>query len=528
MHFFFRLVAILLLPATALLQSNSPAAEPVNSTLFAEVVFDHEPVEKGIVFDRAGAEQTIVETRGREDEAWAVQNAHGGDQGHLHTFRFEFTDDRFRSGDYESLDIEIVYLLDAFGSVRVSMETPGGVREVGKHWGVTKGNWRTRTVRVNNALLNRGVDGTADFRITGENGPLTLRSIRVTGYHSSKAVDWNRMLEVGSSKPINSTAEPVFLFRQGQSAGIRLEIRNHAKITPPLSYELRIRNDAEEAIFQNTGKVEPPGRSIAELELEFDTLDWAYGPYRAEISFFSEGGTGSPVFATHTLLGVISDAEIGKARPGEFLFGLDAGGDPTSPDGFAYYRLMGVDFLRGPGINSQEPKLAEIRERIAALYAEGVTSILVIDPPGQMKSISEQERKEQLAILVKDLEEIAREMKDKVTYYELGNEPDLPFFYPGSIESYHDSFVAMSKAIKSGNPDALVMNGGLCFFGEEGDRRAREFVAMVDMDHLDIWAYHGHGPGARAERDAYNRQVEAAKPYQKREIPYLDTETGFS
>lgn len=43
------------------------------------------------------------------------------------------------------------------------------------------------------------------------------------------------------------------------------------------------------------------------------------------------------------------------------------------------------------------------------------------------------------------------------------------------------------------------MNGGVCFAGDDGYRRAHEFLATVPADDLDGVAFHAHGPGWQSE-----------------------------
>ncbi|MEM7809018.1 MAG: hypothetical protein AAF561_12990, partial [Planctomycetota bacterium] len=124
----------------------------------------------------------------------------------------------------------------------------------------------------------------------------------------------------------------------------------------------------------------------------------------------------------------------------------------------------------------------------------------------------------------------------QIAFFELGNEPDLPFFYGDSTEQYVESYHMAFDAIRTADPErgALVMNGGLCFHTDIGDRRAREIVSLIDTDKLDVWAYHGHGPGVEAEREAYERQVHAVRDHASGDVekalakPYLETESGFN
>ncbi|MEI9997761.1 MAG: hypothetical protein WDO13_00585 [Verrucomicrobiota bacterium] len=122
----------------------------------------------------------------------------------------------------------------------------------------------------------------------------------------------------------------------------------------------------------------------------------------------------------------------------------------------------------------------------------------------------------------------------KLHFYELGNEPDLHFFYPGSMADYLAAFYSMRQAIKDGaaqaglsDKDTLVYNGGLAFVHPEGGRRSRELVALLDPTKIDAIAYHGHGPGIAAERNAWERLHDELVKDNKGGLVQVETESGL-
>lgn len=492
------------------------------------ISFGETPTEVGMSFDRGGVKPTTFQRGGGTEEAWIATDPFGKGKSWQRSFRFAINDKDFLDGGRRSIDIEVTYMLNAWGGVHVMVDTEDGPQEVANLWGDCRGKWKTQTVRLDNAHLSNAVEGSFSIKLSGDNGPLALRRVRVVGYDPKEDVRWDRMLQVAEASPIASAHEPLFVFHAGKQVGLRYTITNHADIPVAMDRQLTIRDVAESQVHQSRQTVELPARSTTPLDLTFDTTDWPLGPYTAKVDLSpASSDQGGHSFTFSTLLGVVSPTQLGKARPGEFQFGLDAGSRPSSDEGLAFYDLMGVDLLRSGVDDSRELKIGEIRSAYEKLKARGVSAMLVADPPGQMEKIDEDTRLERLAQKTAHLERLARTLAPLITYYELGNEPDLPFFYPGSIESYTDSFHQMSDAIRRGNPDAIVMNGGLCFFGEDGNRRAREFIELVDMSKLDAWAFHGHGEGGKAERDAYMRQLEATKPLGKHNVPFIDTETGM-
>ena len=123
--------------------------------------------------------------------------------------------------------------------------------------------------------------------------------------------------------------------------------------------------------------------------------------------------------------------------------------------------------------------------------------------------------------------QIARRFPNSL-FYELGNEPDLDFFYRGTIDEYIAGMVMVRDAIKAANSKAVVMNGGLSFAGEMGDRRSREFCRKSHGINWIAVAYHGHGPLAEAERTAHDRATRAARQFGKTGKPFIETESGVA
>ena len=274
------------------------------------------------------------------------------------------------------------------------------------------------------------------------------------------------------------------------------------------------------------------------MSLAFDTTGWPLGPYDGRLELFLNDQGTNPICTRAVRLGVVSTARLEKARPGEFLYGLDPANSgfvsTHGPDAFAYYRLMGVDILRNIWDKGMPETVENAGQALKELAAEGVQGMIMTDPP---KSPNPDTRARQLLEKETLLKEIARRYAGrgpgKLRYFELGNEPDLPDFYPRPISEYLESYNGMYEAIKAGakskglaDDDTVVMNGGLSFANKEADRRAREFLDLVNIQKMDAIAYHGHGPGIGAERKAYERVYAAANSAKKGGKAYEETESG--
>lgn len=105
----------------------------------------------------------------------------------------------------------------------------------------------------------------------------------------------------------------------------------------------------------------------------------------------------------------------------------------------------------------------------------------------------------------KFVSEVAKRYKGKVQYYEIWNEPDLPFF-KGSAEQYFELMKTAYIEIKAVDPDAIVMTGG---FGTikhpHNNPKVLDLVLKEGQDYFDYLAYHKHSKflGLRDEVENY-------------------------
>lgn len=329
-----------------------------------------------------------------------------------------------------------------------------------------------------------------------------------------------------------ATPGGVFLFPRTPDQKIRLTIAGSEEAPRSLQYQCTVVGYDDQARFHSKGDLSLSPSAPAQLSLTFDPSKWPLGPYEARLDLIS----GGKLILTHTMhMGIITSTPLQKARQGEFLYGLDPANNdiyPThTPVAFAYYRLMGVDLLRNL-YEKRAPRTVEyVGQSLRELEGEGLLGMIMCDPP---KSPDPEKRAAELKKKAAYLEELAQYYAGrgpgKLTYFELGNEPDLPHFYPLPIEEYLAPMVTMYGAIKKGadGKETVVMNGGLSFAGMEGDRRSREFLRLVDAAKLDAIAYHGHGLGIEAERSAFERVREAAAQGGKTALPFIQTESGYS
>jgi hypothetical protein len=511
-----------------------------------EVVFDKAPIERGLSFDRSNVRATTVKLGNVESPAWVADSSIEPSMGWMRSFRFKVTDPKFQKGNRPSVDVEVTYHMPGGNGWSLKADAREGGRQFGGGGGNTN-NWRTEKIRLDGAFFGArdhkstdklAVDG-FDLRLDAVNSSFFLKSIKITGYDPKENVDWARMLK--TERPQAQTPGAIFAFGRAARHEINVPLQNMAQIARPLFYRFDVAGYDDKTRHTSSGQISLPASSTQPLKLAFDNRTWPLGPYDARLSLFLKQGDAAPVYTRNIRLGVVSDTVLPKAREGEFLFGLDAANtyifDTQSPNGFAFYRLMGVDILRDLHRKNDGPQDVEaIGRSLERLKAEKLRGMLMFDPP---RDTDEARRVAETAKYAARLREIARRFAGRgpgqIQFWELGNEPDLKGFYPGTMQQYAASFAEMRAAVKAGAAekglkpeDTIVLNGGLSFAGPEGESRSREFLKLIDNGFLDAIAYHGHGKGGESERENLNRVRDAAQKGGKTATRFVETESGFS
>ncbi len=523
-----------------LLYFQKPAGQEFSGDV-AEIVFNQEPRENGLTFDRNGMMFANIEGK----DAWMSTATQLAQMLWTKDLNLTFTNKAFRNGNMPVVDIEAVVRLNTWAGIAAYADTDRGSVQGGMTWGASS-NWRTLGFRLDDAYFgardhhspeNQLRSDGYDLRIFGANEPLYVHRVTVRGYDRTGNIDWRRMTRTERPRGVDTYSDTgILMFPAGKEARLELPITNLALEPNTVLYSFQVFDDDANVLAERSAEVTLPADQETQIPLTFDTTGWPLGAHRyayrvdrPEASLRLAGIEGH--------LGVYREGKIAKAADGEFMFGLQQTGDPLETRNAAWLDLMGVDILRG-GLNTHtqiDDSRAIADRTYDALFQRGYRVMPMVDPPlpGSPMEYAEEgmDPKKRAAALSKKiafLEEFARDYADTITYYELGNEPDLPFFYPGPVEEYVDSFKQMRAAVKKGNPDAVVMTGGLCFHGEEGVQRANRIIELLGSDGVDAWAYHSHGPGYEAQRNGWERQHQATEPYGTENLPFIDTETGMA
>jgi hypothetical protein len=491
-----------------------------------ELSFADEPIERGLQLGREGGELVTLEVDGRTSRAWASHSSPTTPgMGWMRSVRLRVTDPAFQNGGMPVCDVEIEYLLDAWSGVEVFADTHrGGVRVAGG-WGGDR-RWKTLRFQLDDARFARGDTGDGsrlnsnahDLIIYGANAPLHIRAVRIRGYDLDHDPDYRRLLRL-DGYTTGESAE-LMLFQPDRQPAVRYSVTNLARKPLDATYRWALRHRNGQLLARGEQDVTLDAASQTDMPVTLDTTGLAYGVYSLTFELMRRGDT-EPILQRESYLGVIDGRAVPKAEPGEFLYGLDVTLGPAygSSELLQWTRHMGVDIIRhgfGPGT------VEEVIRHLPTYEDFGLQVLFMCDPPKDQNR-----RAEELPGVLDKLESIASRFP-QIRYYELGNEPDLTFFYPGPIAHYVEDYHQMYDAIKRGNPDAVVMNGGLCFAGADATRRAEEFVRLVDPDRIDAFAYHGHGPGAAAEREALERMRAVAERHGKGHLPLIETESGVA
>jgi hypothetical protein len=96
---------------------------------------------------------------------------------------------------------------------------------------------------------------------------------------------------------------------------------------------------------------------------------------------------------------------------------------------------------------------------------------------------------------------VAERYRGRVRLYEIWNEPDISYFL-GTTEEYLEVIEAAHRVIKSVDPDAIVISGGMASI--EHRHAKLDLFDRLFTDHADTYdwfGYHRHGPFHHFERD---------------------------
>ncbi len=104
------------------------------------------------------------------------------------------------------------------------------------------------------------------------------------------------------------------------------------------------------------------------------------------------------------------------------------------------------------------------------------------------------------------VEESVRHYAGRVTYWEIGNEPDLRFYWRATAAEYARVLAAAHRAAKRADPKAMIVFGGLSLGGTAGNIDPTFFEKVLDdrdnpgRTSFDVASYHHYGPPAEAKK----------------------------
>lgn len=518
-------IVSLVTPSTA--RGAAPAQADKPRQPDAWITFDKEPIEHGMKFERQGVQAGQVQTPdGKAVNVWWAQNGSAPNVPWARSFLINFTDPSLRDGKQPVMDIEIEYRQAFDSPVELRIDAEKGSRNLGGGWG------RNENIQVMKLTIDDGFFGARqhgnkpedmhtdgyDLRINSFGTDFCLRSIKVYKYDLDKKPDYKRLVRFQGAETDNE----LFIFKPGSDKNeVRYAFRNLANKTAPLRFRHTLLDLNDKVVLEQNDRFILKNRATDQIKVNIDTRKLKLGAYRTRLQVMEKED--QVIFDRTGGFAVFDATEVPRAKPGEFLFGLDLMNGPFygATRLLKWSQFMGVDIVRH-GFASQDD-VNEVASHIAEFEKYGLQNMFMCDPPKDQGN-----RTQQLPGKLDALRTIASRFP-QIKYYELGNEPDLTFFYPGPMENYVADFQQMADAIRAGNPNAVVLNGGLCFAGREATERATKFIELVDPSKLGAWSYHGHGPGERAESMALNRIRDLVRANGKLDgKPFIDTETGVA
>ncbi len=492
----------------------------------AFILLDREPVARGLELIRQNVQPVEITTGGLKRWVWKA-NFGSAAQGWWRSHRFTVTDPAFQGGAAPVVDVESWSVHRSDAPINLAADNrAGGIAEPG--WG-GRGTgynedppWKHMMARLDDAVFAGGKtpskpeDNAAmgcDVRYNACTADGELRSLVLTRYDLTNKPQWARLLRLQGV----DCGKDRYIFTPGTRIEAKVKLVNRARVAYRAQAQVSFHDADERELWAKAMPVDIPPGADGALNVPIDTAKLPYGVYVLRTRIGEH-------LKTETMIGLSDETPLAKAKPGEFLYGTDCGGSWQQPLWLDWADYMGMDIIRNLARNDAED-LSDVDQAVAALKARGLQGAIMMGPAWDADA---GKRTERWAKQAEFIGAVAKRHSGFLRWYELGNEPDLTFFYAGPTDHYVEGYLKLHEAIKANDPDSVVMNGGLCFHSEEGWRRAHEIIAKIPADKIDAWAYHGHGPGAQAERDAWNRQDKAVRAVGKGDRPYIETESGLS
>ena len=336
------------------------------------------------------------------------------------------------------------------------------------------------------------------------------------------------------------TAGEILLFSRGAKLVIDLPVQNDRPAAIPADCTVTLMDRQGTTLRTQSRPLTLATGTATNFSYALDTADLKYGVYSLMLKVTADG---KPLTDREYYFGVISGTAIPKAAAGEFLYGLDpnygvvtAKPAESAQDGkkarqgqqdlLGWIDAMGVDIVRcagfwiAPGKNTLEAPVADfdVIHNQHKVEVMGMMSPLNPNPKAPDGFLEDDVQKWSAKA-----EETARLMSE-ITYWELGNEPDLG--YP-DMDRYVQTYEKTYQAIKKGNPKAQIMNGAITFHGDAGPKNSLRLIELVKPEFIDIFAFHAHGPGSEHEKRVYELTHQAAVQFGKGDKPLADTESGM-
>ncbi len=491
------------------------------------VIFEKDPIVRGMEFTSKNSKTQSITVEGRKTSALILRHD-SAEQPWARSLFVDLTDPELRNGKFPVIDVSTVFRQPFDTGVELNVDTADGGKKVDTECGRSE-KWRLLDKSIDNAFLGARdhggdpgkfpVDG-HDFRANAFANDAAIRAFWIHAIPRTGDVDWNRLFRFRRI----DTDKNIFAYTSEESATFHYRFENLAQLPTTLDYSVRLESFDGDEIWSRTGALKIDGSSLAEVPVTFEGKGLKHGIYRLVFRGTREGSE-EPLVDRETTFAISDDTPIGPVAAGEFLYGLDiisgsAVGEPTYVE---WADFMGADIVRSLGPSPHQ--LDKIAAALAELDAKGLQTMFMAVPEWNADAGKRRAQTEKIAA---QLAKLAARFTDEITYYELGNEPDLKFFYAGPIAAYIETYEAYYDAIKSANPNAIVMPGGLSFHMEEGRKRSEEFVREVDGNKVDAWTYHAHGPGIESERNGYEKMLKTIKDANQIMHPLVETESGVA